>query len=183
MSFLPNQPPAPNGNHFRRRYLKATLAGGAGGLLAILFFLLEQRPELAELLLERVVIAWGPQFFLVVLLFGFLYLLADRYAPRLIAAQSETALALQNLAHAVEQLAAREDSFQREQDVLLNHVARRVDSLHKLLENHLSRAKPRGHRRVNGHLARLGEGAAPARKPRPRRKIPPRPIDHSADSE
>src|SRR3990170_4021837 len=142
-----------------RRYLKASLAGGAGGLLAVLLFLLEQRPELAQLLLERVVIAWGPQFVIVLLLFAFLYLLADRYAPRLIAAQSETALALQSLARAVEQLVARDDAFQREQDVLLNHVARRVDALHQLLEAH--------HRRLNGHLVRLAEANGKA-KPRPR---------------
>src|SRR3989338_6146871 len=126
-----NEPAKPD-----HRYLKASLVGGAGGLVAVLFFLLEQRPELARLLLERVVIAWGPQFVIVLLLFAFLYLLADRYAPRLIDAQHETALALQNLARAVEQLVAREDSFQREQDVLLNHVARRVDALHKLLQAH-----------------------------------------------
>lgn len=129
------------------RYLRATLAGGAGGLVALLFFLVEERPELTRLLVERVLIAWGPQFVLALLLFAFLYLLADRYAPRLIAAQSETALALQNLAHSVEQLVSRENAFQREQDVLLNHVARRVDSLHKLLEAHV--------RALNGHLARL----------------------------
>lgn len=130
-----------------RRYLKATVAGGAGGLLALLFFLLEQRPELARLLLERVLIAWGPQFVIVLLLFAFLYLLADRYAPRLIAAQNQTALALQNLAQAVEQIVERENSFQREQDVLLNHVARRVDSLHRLVESQ--------HRALNGRIARL----------------------------
>ena len=142
-----------------RRYLKASLAGGAAGLVTVLLFLLEQRPELAQLLLERVVIAWGPQFVIVLLLFAFLYLLADRYAPQLIAAQSETALALQSLARAVEQLVARDDAFQREQDVLLNHVARRVDALHKLLESH--------HRRLNGHLVRLAEANGKA-KPRPR---------------
>ncbi len=132
------------------RYLKATLAGGAGGLAALLVFLLEQRPELAQLLLERVVIAWGPQFVIVLILLGFLYLLSDRYAPRLIEAQNETALALQNLARSVEQLATRDDAFRREQDVLLNHVARRVDALHKLLESH--------HRALNGHLKRLSNG-------------------------
>ena len=129
-----------------RRYLKATLAG-AGGFLALLWFLVEQRPELAQLLLERIVIAWGPQFVILLLLFGFLYLLADRYAPRLIAAQRETAVALHSLARAVEQLVARDNSFQREQDVLLNHVARRVEAIHKLLETQ-SRA-------LNGHLSRL----------------------------
>src|SRR3970040_226835 len=66
-----------------RRYLKASLAGGAAGLVTVLLFLLEQRPELAQLLLERVVIAWGPQFVIVLLLFAFLYLLGDRYAPQL----------------------------------------------------------------------------------------------------
>lgn len=151
----------------RRRYLRATVAGGAGGMVALLFFLLEQRPELARLLLERVLIAWGPQFVIVLLLFAFLYLLADRYAPRLIAAQNQTALALQNLARAVEQIVDRDNSFQREQDVLLNHVARRVDALHRLLESH--------HRALNGHLSRLssaGKGravrrpSAPASRPR-----------------
>ena len=149
---------AAKANH---RYLKASLVGGAGGLVAVILFLLDQRPELARLLLERVVIAWGPLFVIVLLLFAFLYLLADRYAPRLIDAQSETALALQSLARAVEQLVAREDSFQREQDVLLNHVARRVDALHKLLESH--------HRRLNGHLAKLAEANG---KTKPPRRVP-----------
>ena len=167
-----NEPAKPD-----HRYLKASLVGGAGGLVAVLFFLLEQRPELARLLLERVVIAWGPQFVIVLLLFAFLYLLADRYAPQLIAAQSETALALQSLARAVEQLVARDDAFQREQDVLLNHVARRVDALHQLLEAH--------HRRLNGHLAKLAEAngkskpgrrsSAAARRPTRRREPAPEP--------
>lgn len=159
-----------------RRYLRATLAGGAGGIVALLFFLLEERPELARLLVERVLIAWGPQFVLALLLFAFLYLLADRYAPRLIAAQSETALALQNLARSVEQLVSRENAFQREQDVLLNHVARRVDALHKLLESH--------HRALNGHLAqlarrkptgnpKLSRGGKSKRQRRRRRTPPP----------
>jgi len=130
-----------------RRYLKATLAGGAGGLIAVLVFLLEQRPELAQVLIERILVAWGPQFVIVLILLAFLYLLADRYAPRLIRAQSETALALQDLARSVEQLATRDDAFRREQDVLLNHVARRVDALHKLFESH--------RRSLNGHLSRL----------------------------
>ena len=141
-----------------RRYLKATLAG-AGGLLDLLWFLVEQRPELAQLLLERIVIAWGPQFVILLLLFGFLYLLADRYAPRLIAAQRETAVALQSLARAVEQLVARDNSFQREQDVLLNHVARRVEAIHKLLNGHLSR------------LSRASSGS-PVKKPRARPASP-----------
>lgn len=146
-----------------RRYLKATLAGGAGGLTAILLLLLEQRPELARLLLERVLIAWGPQFVIALLLFAFLYLLADRYAPRLIAAQNETAVALQSLARAVEQIATRDDSFRREQDVLLNHVARRVEALHRMLESY--------HRSLNGKLARLSEkpGANRAQAMAPRR--------------
>lgn len=132
--------------------------------MALVFFLLDARPELARLLVERVLIAWGPQFVLALLLFAFLYLLADRYAPRLISAQSETATALQSLARAVEQLVARENSFQREQDVLLNHVARRVDALHKLMESQ--------RRALNGHFQRLspkpqkrrpGETPGPAR--------------------
>ena len=143
-----------------RRYLKATLAGG---LLALLFFLLDERPELAQILLERVLIAWGPQFVILLLLFAFLYLLADRYAPRLISAQRETAVALQSLASAVEQLVARDNSFQREQDVLLNHVARRVEALHKLLESQ--------NRALNGHLAILSRTKKP-RRPRGSRTPP-----------
>ena len=42
------------------RYLKATIAG-AGGLLALLWFLVEQRPELAQLLLERIVMPVHPE--------------------------------------------------------------------------------------------------------------------------
>jgi len=147
-----------------RRAVKAALAGGAGGLVALLFFLLEQRPELARLLLERVLIAWGPLFVIVLLLFAFFYLLADRYAPRLISAQSQTALALQDLARSVEQLATRDDSFRREQDVLLNHVARRVDALHRLFESH--------QRALNGHFARLArrrQRQSPSRASKPRR--------------
>jgi len=144
-----------------RRYLKATLAGGAGGLIAVLVFLLEQRPELAQVLIERILVAWGPQFVIVLILLAFLYLLADRYAPRLISAQRETTVALQSLANSVDRLVARDNSFQREQDVLLNHVARRVEALHKLLENH--------HRALNGHLAQL------SRRGKPGRPRPPRP--------
>ncbi|MEE9235396.1 MAG: hypothetical protein V3U28_08165 [Candidatus Acidoferrales bacterium] len=163
----------------QRRYLRATFAGGAGGVVAVLFFLLEERPQLARLLLERVIIAWGPQFIIVLLLIVFFYLLADRYVPRLITAQSETALALQHLAGAVEQLLSRDNAFQREQDVLLNHVARRVDSLHRLFESH--------HRALNGRLARLarlpgakaanprevsaGHNSRPAKQRRPAKRV------------
>ncbi len=62
-------------------------------------------------------------------------------------AQSETALALQNLAGAARQMVERDNAFQREQDVLLNHVARRVDALYRMVEQH--------HRAVNGHLNNL----------------------------
>ncbi len=151
-------PDPPAKNPPARRLLKATLAGGAGGLLALLVYVLEQQPELARLLLERVLIAWGPLFVVVLLLFAFFYRLADRYAPRLIAAHHDSATALQNLARAVEQLAAHEDSGRREQDVLLNHVARRVDSLHRLIESH--------HRSLNGHLARLSRHRARPHRPR-----------------
>ena len=146
-----SETPKPN-----RKLLKATVAGGAGGALTLLFFLLDQRPELAQTLLDRVVVAWGPQFVIVLLLFAFLYLLTDRYAPRLIAAQSETALALQNLAGAVRQIVERDNAFQREQDVLLNHVARRVDALYRMVEQY--------HRTVNGHLNNLSR--LPRAKPR-----------------
>ncbi len=161
-----------------RKLLKATVAGGAGGMLTLLFFLLNQRPELAQTLLDRVVVAWGPQFVIVLLLFAFLYLLADRYAPRLIAAQTESALALQNLAGAVRQLVERDNAFQREQDVLLNHVARRVDALYRMVEQH--------HRTVNGHLNNLSclprakprdlsRAASREAKPRSKARIPCRP--------
>jgi hypothetical protein len=143
-----------------------------GGATCGLCFLLEHRPELARLLLERIVIAWGPQFVILLLLFAFLYLLADRYAPRLISAQHETAAALQNLARAVEQLVARDDSFQREQDVLLNHVARRVEALHKLLENH--------HRALNGRLARLSSQRARAKRAASSRRSAPNPTPNSS---
>ena len=162
-----SETPKPN-----RKLLKATVAGGAGGALTLLFFLLDQRPELAQTLLDRVVVAWGPQFVIVLLLFAFLYLLTDRYAPRLIAAQSETALALQNLAGAVRQIVERDNAFQREQDVLLNHVARRVDALYRMVEQY--------HRTVNGHLNNLSRKKPREVKPkrtRSKRKTrSPRPV-------
>ncbi len=131
----------------KRKLLGATVAGGVGSLLTLVFFLLENRPELTQLLIEKVLIAWGPQFVLSLLLFGFLFLLADRYAPRLISAQRETAIALEHLASAVHQSVERDTSFQREQDVLLNHVARQVSSLRKQIESH--------HRAVTNHLSHL----------------------------
>ena len=168
-----------------RKLLKATVAGGAGGALTLLFFLLDQRPELAQTLLDRVVVAWGPQFVIVLLLFAFLYLLTDRYAPRLIAAQSETALALQNLAGAVRQMVERDNAFQREQDVLLNHVARRVDALYRMVEqyhrtvnghlNNLSRKKPRGVSRANAREAQPRE-VKPKRTKSKRKTRNPRPV-------
>lgn len=137
----------------KRKLVGATVAGGMGGLITLVFFLLENRPELAELLLERVVIAWGPQFILALLLFGFLFLLTDRYAPRLIAAQHETAVALENLAGAVRQSVERDNAFQCEQDVLLNHVARQVEALRRLVANH--------HRTVHEQLTYLTQNAPP----------------------
>lgn len=130
-----------------RKLFSASVAGGVGSLLTLVFFLLESRPELTQLLVERVLIAWGPQFILALLLFVFLFLLADRYAPRLITAQSETAVALDSLARAVRQSVESENAFQREQDVLLNHVARQLDALRKAFDNH--------HRTIHGQLARL----------------------------
>ena len=134
-----------------RRLVGAAAAGGMGGLVTLLFFILDNRPGLAETFLERVVIPWGPQFILALLLVGFLFLLADRYAPRLIAAQTETAAALEKLAAAVRQSVERENAFQREQDVLLNHVARQVEALRKAFDSH--------HRTVTSRLADLEPAA------------------------
>ena len=140
----------------RRKFAGAVAAGGMGGLLTLLIVLLESRPQLAEMLLERVVIPWGPQFILALLLIGFLFLLADRYAPRLITAQTETATALAHLASAVQQSVERDNSFQREQDVLLNHVARQVEALRRAIDSH--------HRAVTHRLSAL-EPARPQKPP------------------
>ena len=137
----------PINNSPRRGFAGAVAAGGMGGLLTLVILLLESRPQLAEILLERIVIPWGPQFILALLLIGFLFLLADRYAPRLIAAQTETATALEHLASAVQQSVERDNSFQREQDVLLNHVARQVEALRRAIDSH--------HRAVTHRLSAL----------------------------
>lgn len=75
-----------------------------------------------------------------------------------------TALALQNLAQAVEQIVERENSFQREQDVLLNHVARRVDSLHRMVESQ--------HRALNGRLSQLAGNGDDSSRSRSKRRRP-----------
>jgi len=148
-----------------RPLLRASLAGTAGAsLLALFLLLLSEHRQAAALLLTRIASDWGPLFIIVLLLLAFFYLMADRYIPRFIAAQTETALALQNLARAVEQMAARDDAFQREQDVLLNHVARRLEALFPFIEQ--------VQRQVNGNLERLlnsNPGRNPA-KYRPRHK-------------
>jgi len=51
---MASDPTLPDPKPADRRYLRATLAG-AGGLLALVWFLLDQRPELAQLLLERII--------------------------------------------------------------------------------------------------------------------------------
>ena len=144
MNRSPNKPTNQSPRH---KFAGAVAAGGMGGLLTLLIVLLETRPQLAEMLLDRIVIPWGPQFILALLLIGFLFLLADRYAPRLIAAQTETATALEHLASAVQQSVERDNSFQREQDVLLNHVARQVEALRRAIDSH--------HRAVTHRLAAL----------------------------
>ncbi len=101
----------------------------AGGALTALLALLANVPEAREWTL-RLALQWGPG----LVLGGALLYLAHVHAPRFIAAQTDTALALQNLARAVEQLVERDSAFQREQDVLLNHVARRVEALFPALE-------------------------------------------------
>lgn len=102
----------------------------AGGALAGLLALLANSPEAREWGL-RLAYQWGPG----LVLGGALLYLAHVHAPRFVAAQTDTALALQNLANAVQQLVERDSTFQREQDVLLNHVARRVEALFPALEN------------------------------------------------
>lgn len=133
---------------YNRPLLRASLAGTASAsLLALLLLLLGEHHQATALLLTRIASDWGPLFIIVLLLLAFFYLMADRYIPRFIAAQTETALALQNLARAVEQMAARDNAFQREQDVLLNHVARRLEALFPFIEQVRCQ--------VNGNLERL----------------------------
>lgn len=129
----------------------------AGGALAALLALLANVPEAREWTL-RLALQWGPG----LVLGGALLYLVHLHAPRFIAAQTDTALALQNVARAVEQLVERDSAFQREQDVLLNHVARRVEALFPALEDL--------ERRLNG--ARTNP-RAPQRQRKPKRTPKP----------
>lgn len=133
---------------------KRAVAGGAlAGLLAVLV----NSPEARDWAL-RLAFQWGPG----LVLGGALLYLAHVHAPRFVTAQTETALALQNLARAVQQLVERDSAFQREQDVLLNHVARRVEALFPVLEqverqlNGFVNGTPPGNRAANRrpHIAR-----------------------------
>jgi hypothetical protein len=121
----------------------------AGGALAGLVALLANSPEARDWSL-RLALQWGPG----LALGGALLYLVHLHAPRFVAAQSETALALQRLAHAVQQLVERDSAFQREQDVLLSHVARRVEALFPALEQ----------------LERSFNGTHPPRRARPRQR-------------
>lgn len=128
----------------------------AGGALAGVLALLANSAEAREWAL-RLVFQWGPG----LVLGGALLYLAHVHAPRFVAAQTETALALQNLARAVQQLVERDSAFQREQDVLLNHVARRVEALFPALEEL--------ERQLNGVAHRNRAGREVAKRPGPRK--------------
>ncbi|MFQ5925899.1 MAG: hypothetical protein ACE5MH_00500 [Terriglobia bacterium] len=104
---------------------RAVVGGAVAGLLALVF----NSPEVRDWSL-RLVFQWGPG----LVLGGALLYMVHIHAPRFVSAQTETALALQHLAQAVQQLVERDSAFQREQDVLLNHVARRVEALFPALE-------------------------------------------------
>lgn len=133
---------------------KRALAGGAvAGLLAVLV----NSPEAREWAM-RLAFQWGPGLFLG----GALLYMAHVHAPRFVAAQTETALALQHLARAVEQLVERDSAFQREQDVLLNHVARRVEALFPVLGQL--------ERQLNGVASGKRSRAAVRSRPRHRRR-------------
>lgn len=133
------------GKWFSAQVSKRAMAGGA---VAALLALLANSPEVRDWAM-RLIFQWGPG----LALGGALLYLAHVHAPRFVAAQTETALALQRLAHAVQQLVERDSSFQREQDVLLNHVARRVEALFPALEqlerqlNGVANGRPRQRRR------------------------------------
>lgn len=141
----------------------------AGGALAGLLALLVNSPEAREWAL-RLVFQWGPG----LVLGGALLYMAHIHAPRFVTAQSETALALQNLAHAVQQLVERDSAFQREQDVLLNHVARRVEALFPALEQLERQLNGSAALTTGGSTALAASGVASGGRRRKKAGNPPR---------
>jgi type VI protein secretion system component VasK len=71
-------------------------------------------------------IAWGPA----ALILAALYVLIERWAPRIVAAQSEGARAQQKLADSVEQLAARGDRDSRETLGMVRYTLDEMKRMH-----------------------------------------------------
>ena len=86
-------------------------------------------------------IAWGPAAFIV----GGCFVLADRWAPKLIAAQRDSVTAQQKLADAVADLVARGDRDQREAIGTMRYLVQRVERLderHERLLEAIDRLAP-----------------------------------------
>lgn len=76
------------------------------------------------------VVAWGPAVFVV----GGCFVLADRWAPKIIEAQHESAMAQQKLADAVTEMVARGDRDSRETIGTMRFVVSRLEQLDQRLD-------------------------------------------------
>lgn len=76
------------------------------------------------------IVAWGPAIFVV----GGCFVLADRWAPKIIEAQHESATAQQKLADAVTEMVARGDRDAREAIGSMRYVVSQLDRLHRRMD-------------------------------------------------
>lgn len=104
---------------------------------------------------KEMVRQWGPLF-----VFGMVALMIiDRNAGRQIQAMQDSAVAMRDLAAAVNLVARKDDAFQREQDAVLNHVAIVLDEMHSELHEHLGSSRQHGERLDREHaelMSRVG---------------------------
>lgn len=76
------------------------------------------------------IVAWGPAIFVV----GGCFVLADRWVPKIIEAQHESATAQQKLADAVTEMVARGDRDAREAIGSMRYVVSQLDRLHRRMD-------------------------------------------------
>lgn len=76
------------------------------------------------------IVAWGPAIFVV----GGCFVLADRWVPKIIEAQHESATAQQRLADAVTEMVARGDRDAREAIGSMRYVVSQLDRLHRRMD-------------------------------------------------
>jgi SNF family Na+-dependent transporter len=112
--------PAKPANGNRQRTLVFSIGAGSG--LAVAAAVLQLiRPNAGQVL--AVMAAWGPMFLVVMLGMILFYLMLGGWGQRLVDAMTTNAVAQQQMADAMQQIAHRDDVRDRERELALDHLA------------------------------------------------------------